>query len=83
MTTTTGLLYHNRSEDTISKTGQAIKDSALIIFACGSRYDEYSECQLLIRAINEQTKSDSFVVRDTSVHTNARSAFGLWNAFFF
>ncbi len=50
-------LYHNRSEDTISKTGQVLEDAALIISACGSRYDEYSEYQLLIRAINEQTKS--------------------------
>ena len=30
----------------------------LIISACGSRYDEYSEYQLLFRAISEQTKSD-------------------------
>lgn len=52
------VLYHNRSEDTESKTDQILKDAVLIISACGSRYDEYSEYQLLIRAISEQTKSD-------------------------
>ena len=35
------VLYHNRSEDTDSKTEQILKDAALIISACGSRYDEY------------------------------------------
>lgn len=53
------VLYHNRSEDTVSKTNQVLEDAALIISACDSRYDEYSEYQLLIRAINEQTKSDA------------------------
>lgn len=52
------VLDHNRSEDTDSKTDQTLKDALLIISACGSRYDEYSEYQLLIRAISEQTKSD-------------------------
>ncbi len=52
------VLYHNRSEDTTSKTDQVLKDVALIIPACGSLYDESSEYQLLIRAINEQTKPD-------------------------
>lgn len=51
------VIYHNRSEDTISKTNQVLKDAALILSACGSRYDEYSEYQLLIRAIKEQTKT--------------------------
>ena len=37
---------------------QILRNAALIIFAYGSRYDEYSEYQLLIRAINEPTKSD-------------------------
>lgn len=53
------VLYHNRSEDTVSKTNQVLEDAALIISACGSRYDEYSEYQLLIRAIREQAKSDA------------------------
>lgn len=53
------VLYHNRSEDTVSKTDQVLEDAALVISACGSRYDEYSEYQLLIRAINEQTKPDA------------------------
>lgn len=50
------VLYHNRNEDTESKTDQVLKDAALIISACGSRYDGYSEYQLLLRAIREQTK---------------------------
>ena len=52
------VLYHNRSEDTDSKINQVLKDAALIISACGSRYDEQSQYQLLIRAIKEQTKTD-------------------------
>ncbi len=52
------VLYHNRSEDTDSKTDQILKDAVLIISAYGSRYDEYSEYQLLIRAISKHTKSD-------------------------
>lgn len=52
------MLYHNRSADTESKTDQILKDAVLIISAYGSRYDEYNEYQLLICAINEQTKSD-------------------------
>lgn len=49
------VLYHNRSEDTESKITQVLKDAAIIITACGSRYDESSEYQLLIRVIEEQT----------------------------
>lgn len=52
------MLYHNRSADTESKTDQILKDAVLIISACGSRYDEYNEYQLLICTISEQTKSD-------------------------
>lgn len=40
------VLYHNRSEDIVSKIGQVFEDAALIISACGSRYDEYNEYQL-------------------------------------
>lgn len=42
----------------LCKLMKRLEDPALIISACGSRYDEYSEYQLLIRAINQQTKSD-------------------------
>lgn len=49
-------LYHNRSEDTDSKMRRVLDDAAFLLTACGSGYDDYSEYQLLIRAINEQTK---------------------------
>lgn len=52
------VLYHNRSEDTDSKISQVLKDSALIITACGSRYDDFSEYQLMLRVIGEQTDKD-------------------------
>jgi len=52
------VLYHNRSEDTDSKISQVLKDSALIITACGSRYDDFSEYQLMLRVISEQTDKD-------------------------
>lgn len=51
------VLYHNRSEETENKINQVLKDAALIITACGSRYDEQSSYQLLIRALKEQTKA--------------------------
>ena len=53
------VLCHSRSEDTVSKIRNVLEDVALIISACGSRYGEYKEYQLLIRVINEQTKSDT------------------------
>jgi hypothetical protein len=53
------VLYHNRSEDTGSRIAQVLKDAAKIIAACGSRYDESSEYQLLIRVIDEQTDKDA------------------------
>lgn len=52
------VLYHNRSEDTESKITMVLKDASLLIEACGSRYDDASEYQLLIRVINEQTDKD-------------------------
>lgn len=52
------VLYHNRSEDTESKITQVLKDAARIITACGSRYDESSDYQLLIRVIEEQTDKE-------------------------
>ena len=58
------VLYHNRSEETESKVSQVLKDAALIITACGSRYDEDNEYQLLIRVIGEQTlKNDDGSLR--------------------
>lgn len=53
------VLYHNRSEDTDNKISQVLKDAALIISACGSRYDDYSEYQLMLRVIGEQTDKDA------------------------
>lgn len=53
------LLYHNRSEDTESKIIKILQDAQSIISACGSNYDDYSEYQLLIRVINEQTTKDT------------------------
>lgn len=52
------LLYHNRSEDTDSKMAQILKDAALLMTVCGSRYDETGEYQLLIRVLEEQTIKD-------------------------
>ena len=42
-----------------SKITQVRKDVVQIITACGSRYDESSEYQLLIRVIEEQTDKGS------------------------
>ena len=51
-------MYHNRSEDTDSKMAQILKDAAQLMTVCGSRYDETSEYQLLIRVLKEQTVKD-------------------------
>lgn len=50
------VLYHNRSDDTDSKISIVLNDAALLVVACGSRYDEASEYQLLIRVLNEQAE---------------------------
>lgn len=52
------VLYHNRSDDTGSKISIVLKEAALLVAACGSRYDDTSEYQLLIRVLNEQTDQD-------------------------
>lgn len=52
------VLYYTRSEDTDSKISTVLKDAALLITVCGSRYDDASEYQLLIRVLNEQTERD-------------------------
>jgi hypothetical protein len=49
------VLYHNRSEETESKIETVLKDAAVLIQFCGSRYDLDSEYQLLLRVIREQT----------------------------
>ena len=60
------LLYHNRSEDTESKINKLLRDAQLIISACGNNYDDYSEYQLLIRVINEQTTKDSSPIQENN-----------------
>ena len=65
------VLYHNRSEDTDSKISTVLKDAALLVAACGSRYDETSEYQLLIRVLNEQT--DEGVDGERSLKTEGSS----------
>ncbi len=44
---------HNRSEDAEDKITRVPNDAAQQITACGSRYEESSEYQLLIRIIEE------------------------------
>jgi hypothetical protein len=52
------VLYYNRSENTESKIDTVLKDAAILIKSCSDNYDDSSEYQLLIRVINEQTKTD-------------------------
>ncbi|CUX44623.1 hypothetical protein [Clostridium sp. C105KSO13] len=49
------VLYHNRSEDTASKTDQVLADATILKNACNDPYDQTSEYQLLIRVMGEQT----------------------------
>lgn len=51
-------IYYNKSDETESKIEKVLKDAALLIHICGSRYDECSEYQLLMRVIREQTDTD-------------------------
>ena len=46
---------HNRSEETTDKITAILKDAATLKELCGSRYDESSSYQLLLRVLKEQT----------------------------
>ena len=52
------VLYHNRSEDTDSKTRTVLDDASLLMSVCGGRYAGYSEYRLMSRVIGEQTVAD-------------------------
>ncbi|WP_334137106.1 transposase [Muricomes intestini] len=68
------VLYHNRSEDTASKTDQVLADATILKNACNDEYDQTSEYQLLIRVMSEQTTIDhngSLVLKKASSDMNA------------
>lgn len=49
------VIYHNRSEETADKITAVLKDAVTLKELCGSRYDESSSYQLLLRVLKEQT----------------------------
>lgn len=50
------VIYYNKSEDTSSKIERVLSDASIVMKQCaGGKYDEYSEYQLLLRALTEQT----------------------------
>ena len=49
------VIYHNRSEETSEKIAAILKDAVTLKELCGSRYDESSSYQLLLRVLKEQT----------------------------
>jgi len=48
------VIYHNRSDETQDKITAVLADAAAIVALCGSKYDEHSEFQLMIRVLSEQ-----------------------------
>lgn len=48
------VIYHNRSEETSDRIAVILKDAAVLKELCGSRYDESSCYQLLLRVLKEQ-----------------------------
>ena len=48
------VIYHNRSEETCDKITAILKDAVTLKGLCGSRYDESSSYQLLLRVLREQ-----------------------------
>ena len=48
------VIYHNKSDETQDKITAVLADASVLVELCGSRYDEISEYQLLIRVLSEQ-----------------------------
>ncbi len=69
-------IYYNKSEDTSEKISVVLKDASTIIALCGSEYDDCTDYQLLIRAINEQTvreKDGSYRLREKGEGMNSET----------
>ena len=48
------VIYHNKSDETQDKIASVLADSAVLVELCGSKYDDLSEFQLMIRVLSEQ-----------------------------
>ncbi len=49
------VIYHNRNADTDERLKTILADAAKLLFICNGGYDDFSEYQLLLRAVGEQT----------------------------
>ena len=50
------VIYYNKSDDTSTKITKVLSDASIVMKQCaGGKYDGYSEYQLLLRVLNEQT----------------------------
>lgn len=49
------VIYHNRSEETVSRIDKVLSEAVTIKTLCEGNFDETSEYQLLIRVLKEQT----------------------------
>ena len=49
------VIYHNKSDETQDKITSVLADAVVLIELCGSKYDDLSEFQLMIRVLSEQT----------------------------
>jgi len=53
------MIYHRKNEEITSRLQQVIDDAYLLISRLGDAYHDFSEYQLLCRALKEQTKENS------------------------
>ena len=48
------VIYHNKSDETQDKITSVLADAAEAVALCGSKYDDLSEFQLMLRVLSEQ-----------------------------
>jgi len=53
------VIYHRKSEEQTSRLQQVVNDAIQLVSILPAAYFEFSEYQLLLRVINEQTETDS------------------------
>lgn len=52
------VIYHNRSEKTLDRIDQVLKDAGELLPLCAGKFDDASEYQLLLRVLKEQAVKD-------------------------
>ena len=69
------VIYHNQSDGTQDKITTVLADAAAIVSLCGSKYDELSEFQLMVRVLSEQAilqEDGTYTLREKGEGMGAR-----------